>query len=209
MADIIALMVRLQYDNVYLAGHDWGGAIAWRLATEHPERVRKLVIFNAPHPLAWKDASESAGGEESVNWFRTFFQLPIVPELATRAGNFRLVVNSLRDSSRPGTFPDHVMDYYRYAWARGWSMHSMINWYRAAFRYPAEAAADQVTRVPTRIVWGVQDRFFDARMPKLSLAHCSDATLVEVPNAGHWVLHEEPALTSREMIEFFRAGAVT
>ena len=30
--------------------------------------------------------------------------------------------------------------------------------------------------------------------------------LVEVPDAGHWLLHEEPELTSREMIEFFGQG---
>jgi len=29
---------------------------------------------------------------------------------------------------------------------------------------------------------------------------------MEVPDAGHWILHEEPELTSRQMIEFFGAG---
>jgi pimeloyl-ACP methyl ester carboxylesterase len=194
---------------VYLAGHDWGGAIAWRIAIDHPERVRKLVMFNSPHPLAWKDLAESGEQEESINWFRMLFQLPIIPELATRAGNFRLVVNSLRETSRPGTFPDHVMSYYRYAWARNWSMHSMINWYRAAFRYPVAVPDDSVVRVPTRLVWGMQDRYFDPRMAQLSLKHCGAASLLEVPNAGHWLLHEEPELTSRQMIEFFRPGQTT
>ena len=206
MADIIALIVRLRYDDVYLAGHDWGGAIAWRIAIEHPERVRKLVMFNSPHPLAWRDAEQNPAKGESINWFRTFFQLPVIPELATRAGNFRMVVNSLRETSRPGTFPDHVMNYYRYAWARNWSMHSMINWYRAAFRYPVEVADDSIVRVPTRIVWGLQDRFFDPQMVQLSLKYCADATLREVPNAGHWLLHEEPELTSGEMTAFFHPG---
>jgi pimeloyl-ACP methyl ester carboxylesterase len=207
MADVIALIVRLRYEDVFLAGHDWGGAIAWRIAIEHPERVRKLVMFNAPHPLAWVDARESEGDERPIDWFRTFFQVPVLPELATRAGNFRMVVNSLRETSRPGTFSDREIDYYRYAWARNWSMHSMINWYRAAFRYPVEVPDDSVVRVPTRIVWGMQDRFFESRMAQLSLKYCANATLVEVPNAGHWLLHEEPELTSREMIQFFRAGA--
>ena len=38
---------------------------------------------------------------------------------------------------------------------------------------------------------------------RLSAEHCADATLVEVPDAGHWLLHEEPELTSNQMIEFF------
>ena len=206
IADIIALIVRLRYDDVYLAGHDWGGAIAWRIAILHPERVRKLMMFNSPHPLAWRDAAQDPEKEESVSWFRTFFQLPVLPELATRAGNFRLVVNSLRETSRPGTFSDREMDYYRYAWSRNWSMHSMINWYRAAARYPVEMPDDSVVRVPTRIVWGTQDRYFEPRMAQLSLKHCADASLLEVTNAGHWLLHEEPELTSRELITFFQPG---
>lgn len=206
MADIIALIVRLRYDDVYLAGHDWGGSIAWRIAIEHPERIRKLMIFNAPHPLAWRDAALTAGKQKTINWFRTFFQLPVLPDLAARAGNFRLVVNSLRETSRPGTFSDRELDYYRYAWARNWSMSSMINWYRAAARYPVNVPDDSLVQVPTRIVWGMQDRYFDTRMAPLSLKYCKHGTLLEVANAGHWLLHEEPELTSRELSEFFRPG---
>src|SRR5829696_2168318 len=31
-----------------VAGHDWGGALAWLLAMHHPERVQRLVVLNAP-----------------------------------------------------------------------------------------------------------------------------------------------------------------
>jgi pimeloyl-ACP methyl ester carboxylesterase len=30
--------------------HDWGGVIAWRGATMHPERLLGVAILNAPHP---------------------------------------------------------------------------------------------------------------------------------------------------------------
>ncbi len=33
-----------------LVAHDWGGALAWNLANQHPHRMRQLVIVNSPHP---------------------------------------------------------------------------------------------------------------------------------------------------------------
>jgi len=207
VGDIIALILHLRYESVYLAGHDWGGAIAWRLAINYPERVRKLVMFNAPHPLAWLDAQNDAASEKAISWFRTFFQLPWLPEIGTRMANWRLVEKNLRDTSRPGTFSDRDMAYYKYAWDRDGAMHSMINWYRAAFRYPPTIAGSGVVEVPTRLVWGMQDRFFPSNLAALSIRHCTHGTLVEVPNAGHWLLHEEPDLTSQQMIDFFSSQA--
>ena len=36
--------------KVTLCGHDWGGAVAWQLATHLPEMTEKLIILNLPHP---------------------------------------------------------------------------------------------------------------------------------------------------------------
>lgn len=208
VADLHGLIDQLGYPRVYLAGHDWGGAIGWRLVLAHPERIARLVMFNAPHPLAWEDARRSTSDEHPIDWFRTFFQLPLLPELVGRAGNWGLLTNSLRDTSRPGTFPDADLDLYRYAWDRDDAMHAMINWYRAAFRHPSLVSGDGAVGLPTRIVWGMQDRFFERRMARLTLDHCADANLIELETAGHWLLHEEPERTSAVMIEFFRAPGV-
>ncbi len=203
--DLVDLIHHLGHQQVYLAGHDWGGAIAWKLVIEHPELFRKLVMFNAPHPFSFRDVEQSPEAKpKTINWYRYFFQLSMIPEMVGRLGNWGLLVDNLRQTSRPGTFPDADMDLYRYAWDRDDSMHAMVNWYRAAGSGP-DIAGDGQVKIPVRIVWGFGDRFFDSRLAKLSLNHCANATLVEVPNAGHWLLHEEPDLTSQQMIEFFQA----
>jgi pimeloyl-ACP methyl ester carboxylesterase len=202
--DIIGLMDSLGIQQANLVGHDWGGAVAWWLAAEHPQRFRKLVMFNAPHPRAFADLQNEPQQEKTVNWYRTFFQLPWLPELVGRLGNWGLLAKNLRDSSRPGTFSDTDLDYYRYAWDRDDSMHAMVNWYRAGFRYPHDIPGDGTVAIPTRIVWGMRDRFFDSRLGGMSVRHCDDASLMEVPDAGHWILHEEPDLTSGAMIRFFQ-----
>ena len=36
--------------KAHVAGHDWGGVVAWATAGLHPEAVERLAILNAPHP---------------------------------------------------------------------------------------------------------------------------------------------------------------
>jgi epoxide hydrolase 4 len=203
--DIVGLMRQLGYEATYLAGHDWGGVVAWRLAIDYPQHVRKLVIFNMGHPLAFRDAAQDTAHEEaSISWYRTFFQIPWIPELVMRFGDWEMLAQNLRDTSRPGAFSEEEMRYYKSAWARPGAMGSMINWYRAGFRYWPKESGDGLVRVPTHIVWGMREVFMESRLASLSAKHCADARVTEVPDAGHWLLHEEPELTSRVMIHFFR-----
>src|SRR5689334_16240322 len=46
-ADIRGLIEALGSDSALVAGHDWGGSIAWTLAMDHPEAVERLAILNA------------------------------------------------------------------------------------------------------------------------------------------------------------------
>jgi pimeloyl-ACP methyl ester carboxylesterase len=50
--DMADLIVALGAGSAAVAGHDWGGALAWLLAMHHPERVQRLVVLNAPIPSA-------------------------------------------------------------------------------------------------------------------------------------------------------------
>ncbi len=40
----------------HLVGHDWGGQIAWVVATRYPARVKSLTILSRPHPSAFRRA---------------------------------------------------------------------------------------------------------------------------------------------------------
>src|SRR5689334_16576533 len=37
-------------ESALIAGHDWGGSVAWATAMIHPEVVDRLAILNAAHP---------------------------------------------------------------------------------------------------------------------------------------------------------------
>jgi pimeloyl-ACP methyl ester carboxylesterase len=205
--DAAGLVKGLGHESVYLVGHDWGGAVAWNLAITHPEMVRRIVMFNSPHPLAFEDARMAGPKQETVSWYRKVFQIPFLPEFAVRAANWAWISKVLRDTSRPGTFTDDELALYRHAWAEPGAMSAMIDWYRAAFRHPFDpkALGDATLGMPVLLVWGEGDVFFERRLADFTLKHLADGRLEPVPDATHWILHEEPELASTAMIEFFRS----
>src|SRR5215469_12735614 len=48
--DIRGLIHERGASSALLAGHDWGGSVAWVTAMNHPEVVDRLAILNAAHP---------------------------------------------------------------------------------------------------------------------------------------------------------------
>jgi len=49
--DAFGLMDAFGHERASVVGHDWGAAVAWRMALQRPERVERLGIINVPHPL--------------------------------------------------------------------------------------------------------------------------------------------------------------
>src|SRR5579859_6416310 len=52
-ADVAALIRAAGADRAAVAGHDWGGAVAWATALLYPDLLSRLIVLNAPHPAAF------------------------------------------------------------------------------------------------------------------------------------------------------------
>ncbi len=202
-SDVIAIANQLGQEKIFLAGHDWGAAVAWSTALLHPQRIAKLVVLNVPHPSVMRKFLSTRPRQLLRSWYMFFFQLPWLPEAFFSAFNFRVGARALLRSSRPGTFSDEDLAQYRAAWSQAGAITSMINWYRALFRTRVKFQ-DKTVRVPTRILWGEHDNFLLAEMAHESLRYCTSAELFTFANATHWLQHEEPARVSELLIDFFR-----
>ena len=203
ISDVLAIADHLGQAHIFLAGHDWGAAVAWSVALLHPQRVAKLAILNVPHPSVMRRFLKTNRRQLRRSWYMFFFQLPWLPEAGFSAFNFRLGVKSLVRSSRPGTFSPEDLAQYRAAWSQPGALTAMINWYRAAFRYGSKFP-DSTVHVSTRILWGERDAFLLSDMAHDSLRYCDSAELYTFANASHWLQHEEPARVSELLIDFFR-----
>lgn len=196
--DVVALADRLGKRMFALVGHDWGGLVAWAVAARHPERLRHLVILNAPHP-------DTAGTllrhptQILRSWYVGFFQIAVLPERLLSAFHYRALRRSLLRTSRPGSFAGSDVAAYVDQWSRPGRLTAMINYYRA-LRLPRRPLG-RIT-VPTRILWGQRDRFLGEHLAVAAAAMCDQAQIVRFPNDTHWLHHESPRQVVTEIARF-------
>jgi pimeloyl-ACP methyl ester carboxylesterase len=203
VADVLGLVDAAGCEKALVVGHDWGAAVAWWLALWHPERVSRLVILNVPHPAVMGRTLLRRPRQLLKSWYILFFQVPGLPEALLRLGGSRLLRRTLRRTSRSGTFSAADLDRYAEAWAKRGALRAMVNWYRAAARYPAPTGPNPRITVPTLLLWGKLDAFLIPDMAPASLACCDDGRLVFFENATHWVQHEEAEAVNGHLLRFF------
>ena len=185
--DVIGLIDALDYEKVNLVGHDWGGIVAWMLANKYPERLHRLGILNAPHPTVMRRFLLRDIEQIRRSLYAFFFQLPWLPEIGMRAGDWRGATRAMRGSGKSDTFTNKDIEIYKEAWSQPGAMTSMLNWYRAAARYQWSIPKDMRVSVPTLMMWGMKDFALSHRMARPSMDHCEDGKLVFFPDATHWV----------------------
>lgn len=204
-ADVAGLIDAAGREQAYVVGHDWGAAVAWMTAIRHAERVKKLAILNVPHPKIMLETVRSSPAQMLKSWYIGFFQLPVLPELFSSAGEFYFSAQALLQTSKPGTFSDADITEYIRAWKQPGALSSMINWYRAMGRRLDDGAFLNNARVtvPTIIIWGAQDRFLQREMAQESTTLCDDSRVIYFEDATHWVQHEKPNEVNALLSEFF------
>lgn len=205
--DIVGLIEASGRKQVYLVGHDWGAAVAWWVAGNYPQYIKKLAILNVPHPAVMRRTVLTDGEQRKKSWYIFFFQLPWLPERSLSADDYTNLVRALKGSSRRGTFSAEEIAAYKQAWSQPGAVSSMLNWYRAAVRYQSHAEKLGRIRPPTLMIWGAKDIALSRSMAQPSIDLCDDGRLVFVEEASHWVQHEEPETVNRLLLEFFGASS--
>ena len=204
--DVAGLVRHVGAERATVAGHDWGGLIAWYLGMLRPEILDRLIILNAPHPAAFARELRSPA-QLLRSSYALFFQLPWLPEAILRAGDFALIERIFRTQPiRRGAYSEQDIQRYKDALAEPGSLTAAVNYYRAALRRSLGNAKRDVSRIdlPTLLIWGEQDRYLNRRLTR-GLEEWVPAIRVErIPDASHWVPVDAPDQVNRLMIEFLR-----
>jgi pimeloyl-ACP methyl ester carboxylesterase len=180
--DVLGLLDAAGLESAHVVGHDWGGGVAWLLASQYPERVRSLTVLSTPHPRAlMRSMYRSAQGLKSS--YMLFFQVPVVPEAMLRPRMRDLLLRS----GLPEEFAEHNDRRMREPGA----LSGALNWYRAL---PwALGSPPARCRVPTTYVWGAQDAFLGRTAAELTAAEVTASyRFEELPKAGHWLPETHP-----------------
>ncbi|HWD53734.1 MAG TPA: alpha/beta hydrolase [Acidimicrobiales bacterium] len=190
IADIVALADSMEMHHFDLVGHDWGGLLAWLVASRHAARVRSLSVVSTPHPLALQhallggDHAQAAQGEATMS-----FQVPDEPE--------RLLLGPARDGSglrrlleETGLHDEAVATYVGALLEPG-ALTAALNWYRSM---DGDALSDlEPVGVPTLYVWSSDDAAFGRAAAEGTRACVAGPYAFEVlEGVSHWVPETAP-----------------
>jgi pimeloyl-ACP methyl ester carboxylesterase len=208
--DVTGLIRHFGAREAAVVGHDWGAVVAWAAAQHFPDYVRKVAALQVPPPAVW--GRNLTLRQLMRSWYMLFFQLPAVPEWLMRRGDFRSLGPMLRRTSRPGTFTDADIEFYKSALRVPRSLTAAINYYRANAgslvrrRFEGrEFRQQERIRVPTLFIYGERDAFI---VPEtvLGVADYVDAPYREVRlgASNHWVQQEYPNEVNAALLSFLK-----
>ncbi len=195
VTDVLALLDAAGLARAHVVGHDWGGAVAWALATRTPARLRSLTVLSTPHPAAMVSAFRSSD-QALRSSYMVFFQIPKLPERLMLARDARYLRRALE---RSGLEERHV-DAYVHRQSQPGALTASLAWYRAV-SLPRRGQSTKVT-VPTRYVWSTGDTALGRRAAELTGEHVSGTYRFEVVDgASHWLPEQHADLVARSIID--------
>jgi pimeloyl-ACP methyl ester carboxylesterase len=198
-----------------LVGHDWGGLLAWTVAALHPDRVSRLVVFNAPHPCRFAEQLRCDPAQRAASdYVRRLCQPGAEDRLAD---NDYEVLWSVRSEGRQGPAWDAERRACEQAWSQPGALAAALNWYRALNieaalgphgvpSVPDLGQASGRVTAPTLVVWGERDGSFPVSCLDGLATWVPDLRLHRVAHGGHWLLEEEPTLAAILVADFLAPG---
>ena len=186
---VVGLMDTLELPTAHMVGNSFGGAIALRIATQHPDRVGKLVLMGSmgvPFPIT--------EGLERVWGYEPSFE------------NMRKVLDVFAYSR------DLVNDELAEVRYRGSIQPGFQESFAAMFPAPRQrwveamcTPEDDIRRLPHRtlIVHGREDQVIPVQTSLRLMELIDNADLSVFSHCGHWSMIERTEDFNRNVSEFF------
>jgi pimeloyl-ACP methyl ester carboxylesterase len=204
VADIFALADAFGLGRFTLVGHDWGGAISWTATLRHAERLDRLVIVNAPHPLIFQRSVIEEPAQRAASQYIRAFRNPMMEKGIDAMGLDTFFAKSFGSHADLAAIPDEERRAYLGDWGQEGALTAMLNWYRAsdlvvptmdedAGLPPWTRAPFPAIEVPTLVIWGMKDlALLPMQLDGLDDL-VKDLRVVRVEEAGHFIPWERPA----------------
>jgi pimeloyl-ACP methyl ester carboxylesterase len=209
-ACVDGVIAGLGRERAVIAGHDWGGLIAWPFARLYPHRVAGVIGVNTPD-IPRRDVPPIQYFKEKAIpqvQYIVDFQERGKPERNIERdidGFVRLVLRDLTTVNKEA-FPDEVLKVYADNFRPRGAIKPTLEYYRNMDRnWELLADVDDTKiEVPCLMISASDDpvlspnvaRHMDDRVPNL--------TKVIIEECGHWTQQERPEETTRHMLGYLK-----
>ncbi len=199
--DVAGVLDALKIDKVELVTHDIGNMVGYAFAAEHPDRVTRFALLDAPLPGVgpWEEILKNP-----LLWhFR--FGGPDMERLVK--GRERIYLDRFWNefSADPKKFDEASREHYARLYARPGAMHSGFEQFKAFDQDAIDNKAflgKGLLTMPVLAVGG--QKSFGPMMATVMRFAATDVKEAVVPNAGHWLMEENPADTIKLLKDFLQ-----
>jgi pimeloyl-ACP methyl ester carboxylesterase len=199
--DIAGLLDALRIDKVELVTHDIGNMVGYAFAAEHPDRVTKFALLDAPLPGVgpWEEILKNP-----LLWhFR--FGGPDMERLVK--GRERIYLDRFWNdfSADPKKFDEASREHYARLYARPGAMHSGFEQFKAFDQDAIDNKAlleKGMLTMPVLAIGG--ERSFGPMMATVMRFAATNVQQAVIPHSGHWLMEENPADTIKLLKDFLQ-----
>nr|WP_319949413.1 alpha/beta hydrolase [uncultured Shimia sp.] len=197
-----------------VVAHDWGASVGYALAMRYPQLLENLVVVNGVHPVPFQRALASGGAQTKASQYILALRKAGTAE-ALAKDEFRMLWEFFGKHMDMSWMTPEKRAQYMQAWGDAAGVQAMLNWYCASplrvARPGHPLAADampefDVSRLqvsmPHLVLWGARDV---ALLPETREGlgdFCTKLVSVDIQNADHWILHQEPEIIADEIRAF-------
>ena len=201
--DIKRLSEALNLGKFSLAGHDWGGPVAWGFAEKYPESLNKLILCNGPHLVVMRKAlGKSKSQQKASSYILEFIKPNSEKKLMDNDFQFlKMVVFGM--VKKKNAISEFDKEKYIEAWSQPGAINAGLNYYRATFESLSKTDDwTGIINVPTLVIHGMKDIALTPKILEGLSDYVKDLKIVRVENASHWVMVDEPELVISNIKEF-------
>src|SRR5262245_5310348 len=209
-SDVHALVRKLGYDKVNIAGHDIGSMVAFSFAANYPHATNKLAMLDTAHPyeaflqipmLPAPGSYDPASPARHLWWF-AFNQVPDLPEKLLE-GRYSLLQSWVFDYKAGNKSPitAHDRAVYAAAYNSADAIRAEQGWYQTFGQDIADQKTYARLEMPVLGLGGAgYDRLNDFLGPRTT-----NLKIVRFEKTGHWIPEERPQETVKALREFFES----
>ena len=194
--DIKGLSEELQLGKFYLAGHDWGGIVAWSFAEKYPDLLEKLIIINAPHIALIQKSVETNETQKKASGYVTMLRQPGTENIMI-ARDCKLLKATVF-ISEASKFDEEM---YVKAWTQPGAILGGLNYYKANWGVSDWTG---IVDVSTLVIWGMNDPYLRPLLLDDMPNYVKDLKIVRVDAPSHWVMSDVPEIVNSNIKEFIK-----
>jgi haloacetate dehalogenase len=207
-ADMIAVMAALGHERFFVAGHDRGGRVAYRLALDHPERVARLAVLDILPTLDVWERMNAEAALRGYHWLLLAQTAPLPERLIGHDPDFYLRHLLDRWAGRPEALDSGAIAEYTRHFRKPSVIEAMCEDYRAGATTDrdddrADRLGGRRLACPTLVLWGRRYLAGQAASPLDIWRPWAEDVRDVALDCGHFLAEEQPHECADALTTFF------